>query len=306
MGSLRISQTGQAATEFIIAAAFILVPLFLIIPLLGKYIDIKHAAIGQARFSAWEYTVWGLEDNETGSPRAGKKSYTDTIKQGTGYYFGNPAAADYGTPGATVAVNPLWQDHRGIPLFGEGDLTATLKEDYTPAPLGVLGKAFEELLQFLHDIFALFGRLLKMLGVDADFDANDMHGYFTSKVEVRVNSLDRILPEKPDSVPADSTLAFKAKAGVLTDNWNASSRDNATSESRGLVVTSLLAPLTDPVDKALKTINRGLAHIPLFDIKLPALPSFGYVEDDLIPFEHLNENKKKLQDKQGLNSYEEK
>ena len=54
----RRAQRGQAMTEFTIAATYVLVPLFVFVPLLGKYIDFKHASIQNARYQAWEYTVW--------------------------------------------------------------------------------------------------------------------------------------------------------------------------------------------------------------------------------------------------------
>jgi hypothetical protein len=44
--------------ELIIVAALVLVPLFLAIPLLGKYLDIRAAAVQTSRYAAWERTVW--------------------------------------------------------------------------------------------------------------------------------------------------------------------------------------------------------------------------------------------------------
>ncbi len=307
------NQAGQAATECIIASVFLLVPLFLIIPLVGKYIDIRHAAIGQARFLAWEYTV--RTDKDATIPTcidstqcAGQKKCPDTMDQGQAYFFGDPTANNYGKPGSTMAINPLWRDHHGAPLFATTDIVSTICENRTPAPLGMLGDLLEDLFQFLGDVFSLVGKLLNSLGVDAQFDAIDTKGYYTSEVTVTVRSLDQILPRSSltdsELQALGAPLVFKGKAAVQTNNWNAGSRDNATSESRGLVVTSLLAPLSTPVNKVLKAINRGLGWIPFFNIKLPALPDFGYVQDDLIPFEHLEKNDTKLKDKQGLYSYE--
>ena len=44
--------------EFVIVAVLVLVPLYLLIPVLGKYIDMKSAAVVGARYAAWERTVW--------------------------------------------------------------------------------------------------------------------------------------------------------------------------------------------------------------------------------------------------------
>jgi len=51
-------QRGQAMTEMLVASAFVVIPLFLIIPIAGKYIDMKHAAVDSARYTAWERTVY--------------------------------------------------------------------------------------------------------------------------------------------------------------------------------------------------------------------------------------------------------
>jgi hypothetical protein len=305
-------QDGQAATEFIIAAAFILVPLLLIVPLLGKYIDIKHAAIEQARFAAWEYTVWAGE-NETQmtgidpSKSAGVKKYKKTLEQGLGYFFTDPTSPQYGTSAVRPEINPLWQDQRHTPLLTLENVATEIKEHRTPVPAGRLGQAAETLFQFVGDAISLFGQLLHLVGVDARFDAIYTKGYYTSDVKTSVRSLDQVLPEFPpdkNGVASAAPLVFKAKAGVLSDNWNAAGSKQAMAESRGLVVTSLLSPISTPIDKIIGKLNRLLGKIPLLKIKLPAMPEFGYVKDDLIPYEHLKGNEKKLQSKGGLYSYE--
>lgn len=290
-------QAGQAATEFLIAAVFLVVPLFLIIPLLGKYIDLKHAAIGQARYSAWEYTVWNAND--------------------TGLLFGNPHDKNFGIPGAKVELNPLWRDHRGTPLLQLDQNSVSIKDGFTPPPLGLIGKTFEGLIEFLGDVFGLIGNLLHKMHVNAGFDvfSKDIRGYYTSDVNLQVRPLDQIIPrstlqgtsqEQGEGLSNnDKYLIFRAKAAVLTGNWNASSPKNADTESKGLVITSLLSPLTSRVNDLIRPINKGLSHIPGFDIKLPGVPEFG---DDkgIIPYEHLHNNPKKLQDKRGLSSYEQR
>ncbi len=306
-------QKGQAATEFLIAAVFILVPLFLIVPLLGKYIDIKQAAIQNARYLAWEYTVWsgdderamaGIKDNQS----AGKKKFKATIKEGENYFFGDPISASYGKSDSSLRLNPLWRDHHGISLLNNADITAKIKEQRTPAPAGLLGELFEDVIQLLGKAISLFGQLISFLGGHAQFDAIYTKGYFTSKVDVGVRSLDQILPRSVSSNAGQNKpatpLVIKAKAAVQTNNWNSGSRDNATSESKGLVVSSVLSPLSSPITKFIGKINRLLSKIPLLDFKMSVPPQFGYVKDDLIPYEHLEGKTKKLKNKSGLYSYE--
>jgi len=302
------NQKGQAATEFVIAAAFVLIPLFLIVPLLGKYIDIKHATIQQARFCAWEYTVWtgdqekvmaGVKDNQS----AGVKKYKNTAEQGWKYFFTDRTSADYGTTNPPLEADPLWRDHRQIPLLAVADVATAIKEQQTPVPAGVIGEIAQTLFQFVGDVVSLFGRLLRAVGVNAQFDAINTKGYFSSDVTLTVRSLDQILPSY-DHMKEPTPLVFKAKAAVQTNNWNAGSTAQAEAESRGLVVTSLLRPATKPLNKFLGKLNYLANKIPLLKIKVPGLPDFGRVEGDLVPYEYLEGNKKKLKDRSGLYSYE--
>ena len=305
------SQRGQAATEFIIASVFLLVPLFLTIPILGKYIDIKHAAISQARFEAWEYTVWNgpneyIKNDIKSSQSAGKRQYLDTRNRGMQYYFSDPTVATYGTPQGHFQVNPLWVDHRGNSLFTSSNIiNGAIAEEKTPDGLkGVL----DFVLEAISFVFKIFGDLLELVHVDAKFDALYTKGYFTSSVDVKLRSLDNILPQYSlgavtvnDKV---TPLEMHAKAAVLTNGWNAGSTENAIAESRGLVVTALLKPISDTINGVITGLNDLASDVPGLEIKAPSLPDFGYVKDGLIPYEHLEGNQKELRDKSGLYYYE--
>jgi len=317
-----LNHRGQAASEFVLAATFFLVPLFLIIPLLGKYIDIHHAAIQQARYEAWEYTAWngprqhimaGIKDSQS----AGRKKYIQTREEGIGIFFSNPRAEDYGTPQAIYKENPLWFDHRGDSLFSETGTPITggeIRENPTPDPTGGI---FDTILKVLSWVFQAFGEIMSWVGVHADFDAINTDSYFTSQVAVQVRSLSDILPlHSQEGAPVNGSsqpLTIKAKASVLTNPWNAGSRENASSETRGMVFTALLKPVSDTLNTFSSTVNK-LAHLFYylgFEMQAPGFPDFGYVSDDMVPLEHLNENKKVLKEAgiddthQGLFYYEE-
>ena len=51
--SNRFAQSGQALTEFLVAAVAI-IPLFLLMPLIAKYQDINHSALSASRYAAFE------------------------------------------------------------------------------------------------------------------------------------------------------------------------------------------------------------------------------------------------------------
>ena len=313
-------QDGQAATEFVIAAVFVLVPLFLIIPLLGKYIDIKHAAIQQARYEAWEYTVWsgpnehimaGVDENKS----VGRKSYSDTRLEGLRYFFTNPSAQNYGKNVAALKLNTNWKDHRGDSLFvgkataiGEDgmpiDTDSRKREHDTPGPLGGV---FDFIIKFLNNVFSLFGDLLHLVGVKAKFDAMYPRGYFTSEVKLHIRSIDDILPEqsldKISKHTPTTSLVFETKAAVLTNNWNAGGTDQANQESRGLILTSLLSPISDTVNTVLYGIQKFINIFPVRTMEFPNMPDFGYVADDLLPYEHLEKNSMQLKEKDGVSYY---
>ena len=304
-------QTGQAATEFVIAAVCVLVPLFVMIPLLGKYIDIKHAAIQQAHYEAWEYTAWfgtpndvmyGINDTE----RADVKDFAITRQEGLHYFFSNPHAPGYGQMGQENEMNPLWVDQRGDSLFGVLLPTPEIEGELN-YHFGIPGiKLLDGFMKSLQSGFKMIGDLLAnvfayMGGSPARFDAINLNGYYKSEVNFKVRSIDDIFPEMTLTSMTDKTdkpLEFYTRAAVMTNNWNAGSREQAIIESRGLVVTTLFSPISNifsfvktKLSQALDWFNNnalGYLHlIPEVDVGIPGMPAFGYVAEDLVPYEHL-------------------
>ncbi|MBU0969223.1 MAG: hypothetical protein KKC20_01185 [Proteobacteria bacterium] len=295
---LFMGQKGQAAIEFLIAAVFILVPLFLTIPLLGKYIDIRHAAVQQARFEAWEYTAWmgpsekamfGLEKN----PHSGRKSYEKTRAQGLRYFFSDPHDKSYGKSyGKTWSLNKLWQDHHGEWLFAENHFNPQgLQEDASPDPTrGVANFIFATFSY----VYKQFRKLTKSMKVDAGFNAVNNQGFFHTQVSMHLRSPGEIMPNLSlagiESTPV-STLNIEAKAGVQSIYWNSGGTKMAVSQSRGLVFSSALSPVSDTLNKIINKLHGALnviGKVLPISITLPHLPDFGYVNDNLVPYEHLS------------------
>jgi len=310
--------SGQAATEFVIAAVFLLVPLFIIIPIVGSYIDIKHAAIGQARYEAWEYTVWfgpdenimsGVDDNMS----TGVKTYEKTRQEGLHYMLSNFWNDSYVNDTSYIQPNLAWTDHHGQSLFyddGE-DLgrTGDISEGRA-LEKSVLGALINGSMEAWSFVAKGFGTLLKGLNVKAKFDAIDTAGYFKSEVNYRVNSLDDILPVQTvaniPSPAAPKPLTFSAKAAVQTNNWNAAGREHAAQESRGLILTALLSPVSDSLNTIVAGIEKVVNLFPIKTFEPFGFPDFGYVKDDLIPYEHLKESNKETKTSYKLNYYGEK
>lgn len=314
------NRRGQAATECVIIASLVLVPLFLLIPLLGKYIDIKQAAIQQARFEVWEYTAWfdqgeELMDGTSSDQRAGRRTLSQTRNRGNNLFFSDSAAADYGSPDDQPlrAINPLWVDHRGTSLFTGGPArlaTGEMVNNPSPDPTSGLieGGLINDILSLINWVTTHFGKLLHPLGVHAQFDALKPEGYFTTSFNVDVRNSYQVVPDLNQPAPDDQSMTISATASVLARGWNAGSTDQASSESRGLVVTALLEPISDIFNGVVDLLQRGgniASHVLPISITVPHGPQFGHVEDDLIPYEHLKEDKRTAKKDDGLFYYAE-
>ena len=293
-------ESGQAATEFLVTAVFVLLPLFFLIPLVGKYIDIKQAAIQQARYEAWEYTAWfgprehiksGIKDSQ----RAARKPWDIAREEGNELFFTDITDRNYGIIGYRGAINPLWKDHHGRSLFvDDGPVKARglQREEETPDPSRILGgeSLVDDLLSSISWVLGKFGDLLHLVGVKAKFDAIYTKGYFTSRVNVQVRSPAQVVPvmslNSKEGKKADP-LTLHARAAVLSNCWNAGSGENAQQESRGLVVTSLLAPIFDPINKIIDGVSSVMKHIPFIRFSPPHVPQFGYVAEGLVPYDDL-------------------
>ena len=141
----KLKQRGQAMTEFVISATYVLIPLFIAIPLLAKYIDIKQASVQAARYAAWEYTVWYDDENnddydildnyDSGiSGYATPEKSLELVQNESRRRFysrvgTNPTVgADNDVDALTITdmggwqtstANPMWQNHRGLPILRE-------------------------------------------------------------------------------------------------------------------------------------------------------------------------------------------
>lgn len=312
-----INQRGQAAVECAIMAAFVLVPLFLLIPLLGKYIDIKQAAIQQARFEVWEYTAWFDREEQImhgirSEYRSGRRDFAVTRARGNRLFFTDSTAADYGGPEAVDRPNPLWVDQRGEPLLVRSSLhpvTGELRQQNTPDPTSGLveGGLINDTLGLVNWVVKLFGKLLHALGIDATFDALNTKGYFTSFLTVEVRPPGEVVPDLSALNKDLPPLAIQAQAAVLSRGWNAGSTAHASSESRGLVVTALLEPVSRVFNSTVDILQRVVnvaAHVVPIKVKLPHGPQFGHVKDDLIPYEHLQNDVRTVKEQYGLSYYE--
>lgn len=258
------TQYGQAMTEFQIVAAFILVPLFLFIPLLGKYIDIKHAAIQAARYQAWEYTAWyNAADKHDimknfSSASVPYKSPAETVTESRQRFFSAIREGDQAIPLSSndrsrgwqvTDSNPLWVDQRSQPLY-TGNMTSTLVTGHDTPGFKIFGvdsgKVISAILKVFSFVFDAFGKVLNIIpGNDgAGFSAINTKGYITSAVQAPV----RTFPGAVDAYGSPVMRDIPARAGVLSEAWSSGGYLHTYAQVGGAVPTTLLKELlTMPV-----------------------------------------------------------
>ena len=256
-------QLGQAMTEFQICAAYVLVPLFLIVPLVAKYIDIKHATINSARYQAWEYTAWynSVDDHDiVGNFTAAKipyKSPDDTAKESERRLFSYIREGDDALQLSTADtsgwksadMNPLWNNHRGEAIYA-GTLGASISTANDTPGYRIFGmdsaKIINLILNVLDLVFDAFGALLSIIPGSSgnEFGAINTEGYTKVGVSAPVYTYPEVINVADGSVPE----GIEARAGVLSEGWNAGGTDHTYKQIGGAIPSTLLKEiLTMPV-----------------------------------------------------------
>ncbi|MEM7468741.1 MAG: hypothetical protein AAF387_17880 [Pseudomonadota bacterium] len=338
-------QRGQAMSEFVISATYVLIPLFIAIPMLAKYIDIKHASVQAARYEAWEYTVWYEDENNDDNDildnyDSGLSGYLtpekdlDTVRNESQRRFysrvgTNPTTgADNDVDPLTIAdiggwnaatANPLWTNHRELPMF-TGDIqhdaitetsadTPTLSITIAGVELD-LGSIVTTLLDLASIGFDLVGDALGVLGSDAGFSAINTDGYSRVQMNTRIWALtdregdleiahvrDRLQDDELTGASA-RTVDFLSKASVLSDGWGAGGTDHTYLQVNGatpsiLVKEILDLPVLDQVWDIISFIAPELSECTNADDPSPPIVTspfagpegnlwLGYVDGDVV------------------------
>lgn len=106
---------GQAMVEFLVVA-LVLVPLFLLVPMIGKYLDMKQAAIAASRTLAFECTVRYEDcDHLDAHPSFADEIRTRFFAGDTAYALSNDRPEDAAIQAGSG--NPLWVDRKNRPLL---------------------------------------------------------------------------------------------------------------------------------------------------------------------------------------------
>ncbi len=295
-------------TEFQVAAAFVLVPLFLIVPLVGKYIDIKHAAINSARYQAWEYTAWynSVDDHDiVGNFTAAKIPYKSpdvTAAESERRLFsyireGDDALAVTSADASgwkASEMNPLWNNHRGRPIYtgnlGARTVISTANETPGFKIFGIdSGSIVNVILKVLDFVFDAFGALLSIIPGNSgnEFSAINTEGYTKVSVYAPIDTYPNVI-DVADGRKAEGILA---RAGVLSEGWNAGGTEHTYKQIGGAIPSTLLKELLSmPVMGEIWDVISFMA--PEFSrckptIRSPAVGKdgslwLGYVDGDVV------------------------
>jgi len=321
----RAAAAGQAMTEMVVLCAFVLIPLLLLIPLLGKYIDIQHAAIQAARYEAWEYTVWYGSGGERPSGYTGSqpvKSPQRTQRESRRRFFSRTDLPVNSTADAAgynpVDQNALWSTHRqgerlwaGVVPNNTAPVSSTDTPDLTAGIMNFLLDMIDTVFGAIADFIDTIGSFTGAGASNVDFDVINTDGYARSQVVVPVAAPEGLidLPAIPGQAAIDNAagqLVLREQAAVLTDAWNAGGIGHVQDRSGGIIPTRLLQELLDTIPGFSEVRNVIAIFIPeiaecdppwshpatyipgaVFDPGDDGTLWLGYVNADAVPPERL-------------------
>lgn len=265
--------------ELLIAAGFVLIPLFLAIPLLGKYLDVRAAAVQTSRYAAWERTVWfgGAAASDLGwlgvkrSWQANEKS-DDQIRReigvrhlsetGVNDAFSN---SDRNAGNFKVDSKMLWKDRKGQALLANyNDVQNTVGNNLAP---GTLNKV----LKPIADLASTLGPFVL-----------EMNGEYAASVTIKIKDIDF-----DHFLAKNSTANFSETNVLLANGWSANGPDDSAATSvkqqvKGLAPTSILAAEIEGV----KIMDYVLGAMSIFLPEASKLEP-GKIEPDIVPADRL-------------------
>ncbi len=277
------TQQGQSMTEFIVAASFVLIPLFIIVPTVGKYIDMKQAAINSARYATWEFSAHyvDLRDQPAGfsalsSRQLPLKSHAQVANEAKRRFYSNTNVKldtqKDKTGYKSDEKNHLWTYHNGLPMYIGDGVIAGKGSSPTPDKLKILNGLLGIVGAGLNYISSAFSAL----GIPAGFNAMNpdgnisIDGRYSTSVKLPVEPAPEYMTLKEDSraplFGKKLDLKMQAKSGLLTETWGAGGKSHTIYQAGGLVPTTLIgAVFNKPPLNTLVTIASTVLLSPEID-----------------------------------------
>lgn len=263
-------QRGQALVEFVIVGALFLVPLYMLIPVLGKYLDMKAAAVQGARYVAWERTVYfgGSTASESWpgidkSDAAIRNELRQRVfSQGTGVGNSDKSAGNWGGDG----YKRNWRNRDGTGMLpGYGAVAQSTEQQKSP---GLVNVGLRALVTVAN---ALGPFELEMKGLHA--------------ANVSVSAVTEPINFSWDSDPAKAfnpgTLTFSDRNAVLVNTWSANGRDHVKKQTQGLTPTGIFQTTAGEVILTMVKAVIGIAMPEIWFLEL------GKIEPDIVPEDRL-------------------
>lgn len=260
------NQRGQAMAEFVIVAVLVLVPLYLLIPVLGKYIDMKSAAVVGARYAAWERTVFyagpaasvdwpGVEKTDAEIRNEVRQR---VFSQGTTIANGDKGATNWGGGGYRAS----WVNRDGSGMLPDYNaVTHATQNDDSPG--------------IANDVLNLIVTVADALG---PFTL-EMKGLYSAEVAVSANTLPINFSFDSEITKAfnPGKLTFSDRSVVLANGWSAKGSEHVKSQTQGLTPTGVFQT---PVGNVIFKLIQAVVGIAMPEIWLLEL---GKIEPDVVP-----------------------
>jgi hypothetical protein len=255
-------QGGQAMTEMLVASAFVVIPLFLIIPTVGKYIDMKHAAVSSARYTAWERTVYFKSDPYSDTINNPQPSGFEGFRSGLFPFKSDGqlaseaqlrifSSAQAPIKSPTKVGRVFWTYYDGSPMYAPliTERPGVSSYENTPDKTGGFArtavKAVGAAVAFVTGILPFSS---------SKFDAINMRGGTATSVEMSVRETPRYLTIMGDSsgtrtplIDVGSDFKMLAKAGVLSQTWSAGGGAHLQSQAQALAPTKLIGDVFNAI-----------------------------------------------------------
>lgn len=283
--------SGSALVETVILMTA-LVPLLLGIPLVGKYLDVKAAALEASRFAVWERTVWS--DVSAGWGESENHKSSDRVRtEVSRYVIGHPSTLI--DPEALPKRNPLWVSHgqermlHGVSVTHDDGTTKVLPaevvQDSRGAPVGspvvdrfaegpLLGTALSEATAA---IGKQLGALASGCGPGLDFNEGlglSQNGFAEATITLPArNFIQR---------DAGTSLKFSSTAAILSNGWTATDVRTYRNRVDRLTVDELVACAVVPGRFTFAVISRG-ANTPLYGEGIPSYPVLEAFDQSVLP-----------------------
>lgn len=258
-------------TEFVVVAVLVLLPLYILIPVLGKYIDMKGAAIQGARYIAFERTVYfGGNTSSVKWPGADKTdAELENEMRMRVMTSGSPIRStdkDAGT-WSTTGFRDNWKNRDGSRMLANYDSVKRAGGSQEDAP-GIVNMGL--------------GALVKVADAIGSFTL-EMKGLHSASVSITPSTLP--INMSWDGDPAKqfnpSALTFIDHVAVLGNAWSTPGNGHVKKQTQGLTPTSVLD--SPGVKDAFTAVRIAMA---------PAAPEIlflelGKIEPDVVPPDRL-------------------